>query len=322
MAAGTRLDRVDPTAVVAPERLTRGMMQLMPGTFSASERLLYGPGWLGAVLQRWEAASAWWSDHVVRFDYTSQLDLLARFGIRSPDTRYLAWGFAAALGAWLLFLAWHFGRGRRAHDPMRSRAPTGGCVASSHASLRHAPQSGPRAYGETVLAQRPDLRTPLEALLARYVQLRYGTAVAADAEVAEFAHAVARWRVPAAPCELSARLEADTCVRAVAEGFGRTAAAAAQSGRADPRHHPPGTADDLQIPAHANGPSGPRGRRRAARRAPAACRSVRWVAARGTEADLVVRTVAEGLVREAPQRHNVARKGARSPSMTSAPRKA
>jgi len=74
--------RVDPTAVVAPERLTRGMLQLMPDAFSASERLLYGPGWLGGLLQRWEAASAWWADHVVRFDYASQLDLLTRLGIR------------------------------------------------------------------------------------------------------------------------------------------------------------------------------------------------------------------------------------------------
>ena len=109
--------RIDPTAVVAPERLTRGVLQMMPGAFSASERLLYGPGWLGGLLQRWDAANAWWSDHVVRFDYTSQLDLLARFGIRSPDTRYLVWGFAAALGAWLLFIAWHLGRGRRRTRP-------------------------------------------------------------------------------------------------------------------------------------------------------------------------------------------------------------
>ena len=194
--------RVDPTAVVAPERLTRGVMQLMPGAFSASERLLYGPGWLGGLLQRWEAASAWWSDHVVRFDYASQLNLLARFGIRSPDTRYLAWGFAAALGAWLLFIAWHFGRGRRRTRPdALARAYRRLCRKLARIAPARALHQGPRAYGETVLAERPDLRTPLEALLARYVQLRFGAAVALDAEVAEFARAVARWRIPAAPPE-------------------------------------------------------------------------------------------------------------------------
>ena len=73
------------------------------------------------------------------------------------------------------------------------------CRKLARVAPARAPYQGPRAYGETVLAQRPDLRTPLEALLARYAHLRYGVAAAADAEVAEFARAVARWRVPAAP---------------------------------------------------------------------------------------------------------------------------
>jgi hypothetical protein len=190
--------RIDPTAVVAPERLTRGMLQLMPDAFSASERLLYGPGWLGGVLQRWEAASAWWADHVVRFDYASQLDLLTRFGIRAPDARYLGWGFTAALCGWLLFMAWSAGRGSRQRRPdALARAYGRLCGKLAQVAPARAPYQGPLAYAETVFAQRPDLRAVLEALFARYAQLRFGTGPARAAQVADFARAVRQLQVPA-----------------------------------------------------------------------------------------------------------------------------
>ena len=55
--------RMDPTAVVAPARLERH-----PGAdargLPASDRLLYHSA-LSALLQRWDAANAWWSDHLV-----------------------------------------------------------------------------------------------------------------------------------------------------------------------------------------------------------------------------------------------------------------
>jgi transglutaminase-like putative cysteine protease len=191
--------RVDPTAVVAPERLTRGMLQLMPDAFSASERLLYGPGWLGGLLQRWEAASAWWADHVVRFDYASQLDLLTRLGIRSPDARYLGWGFTLALCAWLGFMAWSTSRlGRRARPDTLARAYRRLCRKLARVAPPRAPHQGPLAYAESVLAQRPDLRGEVRALFERYAELRFGAGAPGTAAVAQFARAVRELRVPAA----------------------------------------------------------------------------------------------------------------------------
>jgi protein-glutamine gamma-glutamyltransferase len=192
--------RIDPTAVVAPERLSRGMLQLMPEAFSASERLLYGPGWLGGVLQRWEAASAWWADHVVRFDYASQLDLLTRFGIRSPDARYLGWGFTLALCAWLGFMAWSTGRpGRRARPDPLARAYRRLCAKLARVAPPRAAHQGPLAYAETVLARRPDLRAEVGALFERYATLRFGPGAPGAAAVAQFARAVRELTVTAGP---------------------------------------------------------------------------------------------------------------------------
>src|SRR5262249_52689890 len=102
--------RVDPTAVVAPERLRHGIVDLLTDSLPARARLLHASPWLARLAQRWDATNAWWTERVVKFDYAAQLDLLRRFGVRTPDARYLGWGFMLALCAWLAVIAWHVGR--------------------------------------------------------------------------------------------------------------------------------------------------------------------------------------------------------------------
>ena len=188
--------RIDPTAVVAPERLSRGMLELMPAAFSATDRLLYHSAWLAGLLQRWEAANAWWSDHLVKFNYDSQLSLLARLGVRTPDARDLGWAFASALLLWLAFTAWHFGRRARrpAQDPL-ARAYLRLCRKLARVGAPRAPHLGPLDYAAAVHVQRPDLGERVQALCARYAQLRYGPEGAAPAAVERFGRDVAQLRV-------------------------------------------------------------------------------------------------------------------------------
>src|SRR5581483_6000149 len=102
--------RVDPTAVVEPDRLTRGMLDLLPNAGSTESRLLRAAPGLMGLLQRWDAINTWWTDHVLKFDYRSQLNLLSRLGIRSPDLIMVGWIFGGALLSWLLWIAWQVGR--------------------------------------------------------------------------------------------------------------------------------------------------------------------------------------------------------------------
>ncbi len=200
--AGQGWRRVDPTAVVAPERLRRGIFDLLPDTLSASERLVRGSPRLTRLLQRWDAANTWWGEHVVKLDYAMQLDLLARLGIRSPDARHLGWGFALALLAWLAITAWHFrGRERPAPADALARAYARLCRKLSRIAPARAAHQGPLSFAATVSSHRPDIATAVRALLARYAQLRYGrpqpTTRAQDVE--EFRRAVARLSLPRAP---------------------------------------------------------------------------------------------------------------------------
>jgi protein-glutamine gamma-glutamyltransferase len=191
--------RFDPTAVIAPERLRRGVLDLLPEALTTRERLLRSAEWLTRLLQQWDAANAWWSDHVVKFDYPAQLDLLGRLGIRSPDVYYLGWAFMLALLGWLAFIAWHIGRAARPPPPdTLARAYVRLCHKLERLGTPRAPHQGPMSYAETVSARLPDLAERAQALLERYAKLRYGPpeGTGLDAEIEEFRRAVARLRPP------------------------------------------------------------------------------------------------------------------------------
>ena len=192
--------RVDPTAVVAPERLRRGLLDMLPDAMSTRERLVLSSPWLMRLLQRWDAANSWWTGHVVHFEYNSQLNLLARLGMRTPDARHLGWAFMGALLAWLGALGWYMGRSARAApaDPL-ARAYLRLCRKLARGAPARAAHQGPLDYLASVAAARPDLLERVQPLLTRYAQLRYGAPGASHAaEVAQFLRAVTRLSVPRA----------------------------------------------------------------------------------------------------------------------------
>ena len=190
--------RVDPTAVVAPERLRRGIFDMMPEALSARERLLRGSAWLTNLLQRWDATNAWWTDHVVKFDYSRQMNLLERLGVRAPDTRYLGWAFMLALCVWLALIAWYIGRSERTAGPdALARAYARLCRKLARIATPRVPHQGPLSFAEAVIAQRPDLKDPVQPLLERYAQLRYGPELPGILEqIEQFRRAVAHLRLP------------------------------------------------------------------------------------------------------------------------------
>jgi transglutaminase-like putative cysteine protease len=191
--------RVDPTAVVEPDRLTRGMLDLLPNAGSTESRLLRASPGIVGLLQRWDAMNAWWTDHVLKFDYRSQLNLLSRLGIRSPDLMMVGWFFGGILMAWLLWIAWQVGRSPLAARPDRlGRAYGRLCRKLARVGLPpRSPDQGPLAYAEVVSRARPDLSGSVRELLTRYAELRYGAprAESRARDVAVFERSVARLRL-------------------------------------------------------------------------------------------------------------------------------
>ena len=190
--------RIDPTAVVEPERLQRGAFDLLPEAMSASTRMLRASPWLLHLLQRWDAANAWWNDRVVKFDYAAQIDVLERLGFRSPDALTLGWAFMLVLLGWLAVIAWHLGRSLRPRRPDAvARAYALLCRKLARTGLVREPYQGPLAYAEALRAGYPALAEGAHTLLAQYARLRYGAAEPATRtrDIEAFARAVRRLRV-------------------------------------------------------------------------------------------------------------------------------
>ncbi|HWM67393.1 MAG TPA: DUF3488 and transglutaminase-like domain-containing protein [Steroidobacteraceae bacterium] len=190
--------RIDPTAVVEPERLNRGILDLLPNAVSAPARFVWRQPWLSSLLQRWDAINTWWNDRVVKFSYDDQLRLLERLGFTSPGAQELGWAFGAGLVGWLLWIAWHVGRsGTRVRPDRLARSYMALCRKLDRAGLTRQTHQGPIAFAGDLLQQRPDLE-PVHSLLQRYSELRYGRPEpGAAAKVRDFERAVSRLTVSA-----------------------------------------------------------------------------------------------------------------------------
>jgi transglutaminase-like putative cysteine protease len=188
--------RVDPTAVVAPERLRRGILDLLPDAGSVPERLLHEFSWLQQGHQAWDALNAWWSGEVVAYNYGSQLRLLDRLGFGDPGWQQLGWLLAASLTVWLLIVGWQFGRLRQGPGPDRlARAYLKLCGRlARHAPARQSHQ-GPLGYAAT-LPVGPEATTQARELLKLYARLRFGSQAPTAQQLRAFEKEVSRWRPP------------------------------------------------------------------------------------------------------------------------------
>ena len=169
--------RVDPTAVVSPERLTRGLMDLLPDAGSQVQRFAYNLAWVQNLRQGWDAANTWWNDNVAQFNARTQLAMLRRLGFDSPRLRQLGWIAAAGLAAWTLaMLLW---LARRA--PLQRPDPLGRgyrtlCAWAGRRGLARAPDEGPRGFASRLQREKPELAARALPLLEEYAELRYGRA--------------------------------------------------------------------------------------------------------------------------------------------------
>jgi transglutaminase-like putative cysteine protease len=189
--------RVDPTGVVSPERLTRGLFDVLPDSASLTTRFVRGTPWLARPLLAWDALNAWWNDNVVGFDFDAQLDFLDKLGIDTPGWQHLGLAIAVAIAAWLAWIAL-----RLARVPPRGRSPD--TLARAYVrlcrKLEHAGYPRQAHEGPSTFAARLDTARPLAAsvtpLIERYAALRFGAPSREhEQRVASFVRDVARVRL-------------------------------------------------------------------------------------------------------------------------------
>ncbi len=188
--------RVDPTAVVAPVRIARGLPELQRQTGLAP--LVAGEGalgWLRSLRFNWEALQNGWNQWVLSYTPERQRALLARLGLE-PDGRTLALVFAVTLSLLLGALAVVSLRHRVERDPL----------ADAYALLRRrlanaGIDSTPAVAARALLARierqlAPASREAARDILMAFERWRYSRAAPTltRAQLRSLARAVRRFR--------------------------------------------------------------------------------------------------------------------------------
>lgn len=190
--------RIDPTAMVAPDRVersaTRRNAQTADGGFDRSGAFAWLRQALFSVRFNLEAMQNTWNQWVLSYSHERQRALLQSLGL-TPSLRVLGWLLAGALTLMLTFMAWTTLRHRVVRDPLgvayarlRTRLAEAGVPVNAY--------SGPRTLAQGLDILEPTSRTAAQHLLQRFESLRY-TPVPADTlrvETQAFARAVSRYR--------------------------------------------------------------------------------------------------------------------------------
>ncbi|WP_234413612.1 DUF3488 and transglutaminase-like domain-containing protein, partial [Ideonella sp. A 288] len=170
---GTGWRRADPTAAVAPERVSTGR-QLPPARGLMADALQnVNPELAGQIRRAWELVDNRWNQWVMSYSRTRQFDLLESIGFTAPSWQDLLLvmmvlvsvvASTAAVWAWL---------DRRRVDPW-ARLHGRLREALRRAGVESQAQDGPRALARRVRERLGPTAEPLAEWLERLDLLRYG----------------------------------------------------------------------------------------------------------------------------------------------------
>lgn len=169
--------RIDPTAALAPDRLSIDLRAWLTGGGEAAERQRETLWW--RINQRarllWDSLSYAWEDQVIDYDAESQRGLLERLGLRQSRLVLLLLSGAAVLLV-AAVVTWWLRRPARSSDPwMRAWQRVSRRLVKAGVRTRQA-NEGPLDYARRVSATRPDLAAEIQPLAEMYVAGRYGGA--------------------------------------------------------------------------------------------------------------------------------------------------
>ncbi len=187
--SGSGWTRIDPTAAVRPDRISLGA-----GAADAGSGAWYQADWLRGLRNRIDIVNRLWDQAVIGFNALRQRGLLTRLGVDGSDWRSLAGLLAGSTGVLMAI-----GLALALYERPRGDALTR-CFARlqrrlERCGLPRRPGEGPRDYLLRA-AEHLDAAdaAQLSALMAGYLQLRYGSLQPPVKTVHDWIQAVTKFR--------------------------------------------------------------------------------------------------------------------------------
>jgi transglutaminase-like putative cysteine protease len=167
--------RIDPTSMIAPERVDRGLNDIVRTGAPSLSRWQQRTPWLTDTRLRLDALRLLWRQRILSFNEESQYKLLRLMHIPDPDGETPAIVLGACLILGMAWLTWTVRRELepRHRDPV-TRAYQRLCRRLAAAGIPRMPHEGAEGYAARVAGMRPDLGAAVGALCRRYSDLRYG----------------------------------------------------------------------------------------------------------------------------------------------------
>lgn len=180
--------RIDPTALVAPNRVSRSLAEAVPQEELPAYLAFEGYGLAGEGLRAlrlsWDAVNLNWHRWVASYSHRHQARLLSRVGISMETWRGAALsGLAAVLLTVIIVAAVVLRpqlRRRRTTDPAVKAYGTFLKKAARAGLPRKKSHDGPTEYGHRIAELRPDLAPRINAITRSYVRYRYGKTAAPE----------------------------------------------------------------------------------------------------------------------------------------------
>ncbi len=195
--AGQGWVRVDPTGVIAPGRVERGLSAAVSDNAALPFMERNPPQWMRDLRFNLDALANQWNQWVLGYDTERQFAFLTRLGMESITWQKMALNMAAGLGLVTGLLALFMLRHLfvRRQDKVQA-AWLKLCRKLADAGLPRAAHEGAQDYAARVAIARPDLARRFRDLAARYSTLRYGALADehAQREFLQSARALKIWR--------------------------------------------------------------------------------------------------------------------------------
>ncbi len=168
--------RVDPTAAVAPDRISSGISGRSVVGEQSRRAAFQGIPWIRNALLAWDAAHTYWNAWVIGYGPELQRALLEALGMSRPHWAKLAALAAAALVAisalLTLYLSWSFRRSARRDQALRLFERFSHKLERAKVAPR-ASSEGPFDYGQRASSSLPDHAKEIDAITRAYMKARY-----------------------------------------------------------------------------------------------------------------------------------------------------
>ncbi|WP_018152230.1 transglutaminase TgpA family protein [Leeia oryzae] len=186
--------RVDPTAAVAPERVERGIEQVLPADSGLAIQNTRSAGWLREFGWIADNLVNQWNRWVLSYDRQRQKQLLEQLGL-DGDTKTMVRVMVSVLSGIILagmtLLLWP----RKRHLSPEQRLYEQYCNTLARKGLTRARHEGPADLAARAGAALPEHQAQIARITQLYLRLRYQTTVAdRQADLQQFEAAVRSFR--------------------------------------------------------------------------------------------------------------------------------